>query len=1021
MLAGMCLGTLAASAYLSGGSASMLISTGNSGSRLDSDAEQIANIGDEIDSDMNINKLLQTNQLAMGLKEKGHCSCDCKSNAAMSVKAKHATMLEQVGENVFLGPCSGCPCMRSNDIDDIVEALGRKLNVVESQEGEIATMVPGKVPVDITMSVGQKGQPGAMGPKGFKGGDGPVGLDGPLGNQGPRGPQGKQGPTGPKGYKGDDGKKGPPGRQGPAGKQGIPGPPGTEGSDGGRGNTGAAGTAGRSGPSGGTGPTGKRGDAAPAYGPRGTTGETGPQGPKGNKGGGGPRGDKGFVGGNGPDGADGAQGNMGSRGDYGRGCDGVRETTGIPKTIDACGVCGGDESECSKYPYSRTAHSVGDPHYLTYDGISFDYQNAGEFILSRHMNDVEFQAKQIFCPNPAVRCNVGAAVVTKNWNIQFLSEYRMDKIKVNGEVWTQGKEYRYGIKKSLDRTTALLVGGNYFYVYFNDQKVGDGAVAYGNQNPWGAPLPNNLYMNLYFTAPARWSSGLSMTGLYANFDADRNDDWASISPSTMWWVAGTPSSAFANPTYLLDDTNRITKEKPTPWMKAMGTTLLTEMPKRQATRANGDSVMETDWTEKDELEAFKEVDPLTAKMRKRLFSKMAAEGVIERTVGEKKPTTGLAAAELDIMPYEGERPDHLRIEQQMLFRKEWKVLSPMQRAHMLAGGVVSNTAAPMSRMCRECVKGSQDCVTNEIVTTPKAIGIMYKDAAMKSTCAAACLPWLDPKLTKAVCKCKIDCSLDVAAATCTSNAVVNYLSARTSWMIPAKGSLDLRCVNLKSAAVKVWKGTDAGAPARMWAQDKAPNFAMSFWWRPNPTETYAQSAIKSLIYKGPATDRTNPVVPDVKPVHIQVDGTNKDAPELLVTVAGVQGRVPYAKCPTLKDGTFTYFAVTKRDIYITVWCGADEKDSCKKIMGKDVSTDEIPCVKKVHTFELDANAKYTTSKDDAIYVVQPAASAAEVPGGFMGKFAYVASDKWDPKDAVKLWDDLIPSLNSRRQPSSCGA
>ena len=41
-------------------------------------------------------------------------------------------------------------------------------------------------------------------------------------------------------------------------------------------------------------------------------------------------------------------------------------------------------------------------------------------------------------------------------------------------------------------------------------------------------------MNLYFAAPGRWSSGLSMTGLFANYNNDRNDDWESISPSTMW-------------------------------------------------------------------------------------------------------------------------------------------------------------------------------------------------------------------------------------------------------------------------------------------------------------------------------------------------------------------------------------------------------------------------------------------------------------------------------------------------------
>ena len=1069
LLAGVCVGMLAASARLAGSSrAAVLAGLGEAGAQLDADAAQIANIGDEIDSDMRINGLLHGRQrAAAALQEQGHCACDCgQAGPALAARAARATMLEQVGEQTFLGPCSGCPCMRSNDVESIVRALGQKLVRIEAQEGVIAKLEPARLPVDIKVAVGQKGQPGTMGPKGFQvcacaaclfcvlslqvslsvrvvsglrwlsfcslpsdrthaqGPDGRVGSQGPQGPPGTKGPRGKMGPTGPKGVKGVDGKTGPPGRDGPLGKQGIQGPPGTEGTPGDRGNRGASGSNGKNGPNGGRGPQGDRGDAAPAFGPRGPQGEPGPIGPKGNKGSSGGRGDKGFIGASGKDGADGRRGNMGPRGGYGRSCDGVRPGPGqLPKTIDACGVCGGDESECAKTGYSRTAHSVGDPHYLTYDGISYDYQNAGEFILSRHMNDVEFQAKQVVCPNWRVRCNIGAAVITKNWNIQFLSEFRMDKIKVNGQVWTNGKEYRHGIKKSLDRTTALLVDGRSFWVYFNDQKVGDGCVAFGRQNPWAPPLPNRLYMDLYFQAPARWSSGLSMTGLYANFDGNRGNDWESISPSTMWWVAGTPSSAFSNPTYLLDEKNRITKTKPKPWLKEAGTPTLAQIEVnnaavRHAFRANGDPVLESAWSKADEEAAFQEVDPLTAKMRKRLFAKMASEGVIERMPGEKQPSTELAKAELDIMPYTGMRPDHLRIEQQMLFREEWKSFTPKQRTLILAGEVTSSNAANMERMCRECVKGTEECVTKEIVTKPKAIGIMYKDEAKQKACADACLPWLDPTKTNAVCKCKIDCALDVEPAQCTSNAVMNYVSARTSWLIPAKGSLDKRCKGLSAPATDYWKGTAEGAPPRMWDQDKAFNFAVSFWWRPVPDETYKETGIKSLLYKGPIYDKDKPeTMPQVKPLHIQVDGSNKDAPFLLITVAGMQKAIDFDKCPTLKDNIFTFIAVTKKDTSISVWCGADEKDACKKITGTEPTTEQLPCSKKVKSFTLDATAEYVTNKNQAIYLVNPAANAAAVPQGTMGKFAYMASGAWDPSGKVPLWDAQIPQTVKARQPN----
>jgi hypothetical protein len=43
--------------------------------------------------------------------------------------------------------------------------------------------------------------------------------------------------------------------------------------------------------------------------------------------------------------------------------------------------------------------------------------------------------EQMICPNPSVRCNIGAAVITRNWNIQFRSEWKMDKVMVNGEMW----------------------------------------------------------------------------------------------------------------------------------------------------------------------------------------------------------------------------------------------------------------------------------------------------------------------------------------------------------------------------------------------------------------------------------------------------------------------------------------------------------------------------------------------------------------------------------------------------------
>ena len=120
--------------------------------------------------------------------------------------------------------------------------------------------------------------------------------------------------------------------------------------------------------------------------------------------------------------------------------------------------------------------------------------------------------EQMVCPNPAVRCNIGAAVVTRNWNIQFRSEWKLEKIMVNGVMWHVNNQYKYGRLAILDVFTSIRVYSTSFAVYYNDIQGATGATAYGNLNGWGPPLPNNYYMNLYLSAPGRWSSGLSMTG-----------------------------------------------------------------------------------------------------------------------------------------------------------------------------------------------------------------------------------------------------------------------------------------------------------------------------------------------------------------------------------------------------------------------------------------------------------------------------------------------------------------------------
>jgi hypothetical protein len=342
---------------------------------LGSDAAAIAGLDSEVNDDLARNNIL-AKQYDDNFEHK-KCHCDCNGHdPRLHVKA--ATMLEQVGENVFFGPCASCPCMKSNSIEAEIADLGKDIEVAERFEQGLHTTVQEKIPVDLVVKVGQKGKNGAPGPRGFQGPDGPVGFTGPKGPTGPRGPKGMTGATGPKGIKGLDGYRGSQGAQGIPGKPGITGPPGEEGGEGSRGPTGPPGSNGATGPPGQNGATGPRGVPGPQFGARGPKGDPGKQGPRGAKGASGDQGPQGYQGANGPDGAAGFDGARGDRGPIGKGCDGIVPTDGTPpKIIDACGVCGGDESECAVGRASRTAHAVGDPHYLTYDGISFDYQIVG--------------------------------------------------------------------------------------------------------------------------------------------------------------------------------------------------------------------------------------------------------------------------------------------------------------------------------------------------------------------------------------------------------------------------------------------------------------------------------------------------------------------------------------------------------------------------------------------------------------------------------------------------------------------
>jgi hypothetical protein len=160
------------------------------GAVLGKTASDIARIDDEVSHDMADNEVLLNHYQrtfskrlgnsgsGQGATDRGakHCNCDCSGSPQFA--AKTGQMLAQVGDNVFFGPCSSCPCMVSNTIEGQVGQLSKEMASLKDFEGAVESKEKENIPVDIVIRQGPKGAPGAPGPQGFKGPDGEAGPRG---------------------------------------------------------------------------------------------------------------------------------------------------------------------------------------------------------------------------------------------------------------------------------------------------------------------------------------------------------------------------------------------------------------------------------------------------------------------------------------------------------------------------------------------------------------------------------------------------------------------------------------------------------------------------------------------------------------------------------------------------------------------------------------------------------------------------------------------------------------------------
>jgi hypothetical protein len=165
-------------------------------------------------------------------------------------------------------------------------------------------------------------------------------------------------------------------------------------------------------------------------------------------------------------------------------------------------------------PSNGTTSDRGDPHLTTFNGVSYDFQSAGEFVSLRHADGTEIQTRQtpvatasIFGPNPqtgltscvsvntAVAARVGKFRVTYQPNLKGEADPNGLQLRVNGTLTTlraKGLNLKGG-----GRIVKSAVGSG-IEIFFPDKTH-----LIAVPNFWGPPN-NTWYLNVdVVNTPAR--------------------------------------------------------------------------------------------------------------------------------------------------------------------------------------------------------------------------------------------------------------------------------------------------------------------------------------------------------------------------------------------------------------------------------------------------------------------------------------------------------------------------------------
>jgi len=213
---------------------------------------------------------------------------------------------------------------------------------------------------------------------------------------------------------------------------------------------------------------------------------------------------------------------------------------------DACGVCNGDESSCATTRSAGSCYSVGDPHFRSFDGMYFDFQIDGQFVLLKHGNPVNFEIQTMQrlahgCPwSP--RLNKGVAVRGGRNVAVMYTDWGTSVMVINGQRMAipAGSWQRLGpgftVYRAHDRHAVFR------YENYRTRQVVTTSL---EVTPW----PYGAFTSVSIAAPWQWSSGRSLWGLCLNFNNWVGDDSLFLGRNwgRLFYVTNSANDMFANP------------------------------------------------------------------------------------------------------------------------------------------------------------------------------------------------------------------------------------------------------------------------------------------------------------------------------------------------------------------------------------------------------------------------------------------------------------------------------------------